>query len=133
MPDLLRSAPETILVVDDDEVVLKVVVAILAEASFNVLSARDGPAAIHLADERDGVIDLLLSDVDMPAMSGPDLGERLKLTRPKMHVIDSFIAAVGLKLQNVAQHQGRIRPKNRAGLLELRGKVGPRTPPLEAF
>ena len=87
MPDLLRSAPETILVVDDDELVLKMVVAILAEASFNVLSARDGPAAIHLADECDGVIDLLLSDIDMPAMSGPDLGERLKRTRPEMHVM----------------------------------------------
>jgi hypothetical protein len=87
MPDISRSAPETILVVDDDEAVLKVVVAILKEAHLNVLSASNGPAAIHLADERDGVIDLLLSDVDMQAMSGPDLGERLKRTRPHMHVM----------------------------------------------
>jgi DNA-binding NtrC family response regulator len=87
VPGLLKSAPETILVVDDNQSVRKVVVAILAEVSFNVISAVDGPTAIRLADERDGVIDLLLSDVDMPGMSGPDLGERLKLTRPDMHVM----------------------------------------------
>src|SRR4051812_31107141 len=87
MADLLRSAPETILVVDDDEGVLNVVVAILQAAQFKVISAADGPAAIQLAGEMDGVIDLLLSDVDMPAISGPDLGERLKLTRPDMHVM----------------------------------------------
>jgi hypothetical protein len=40
----------------------------------------------------------------------------------------SFVAAVALKFQNVVQYQGRIRPKNRAGLPELKGKVGPRTP-----
>jgi len=87
MPTLFRDTPETILVVDDDESVLKVVVAVLKEARFRVLSACDGPKAIRLAGEHDGVIDLLLSDVDMPAMSGPDLGEALKVTRPRMHVM----------------------------------------------
>ena len=87
MPDLLRNTPETILVVDDDELVLKVVVAILKEARFRVLSACNGSKAIHLAGKHHGVIDLLLSDVDMPAMSGPDLGEALKVTRPDMHVM----------------------------------------------
>jgi two-component system cell cycle sensor histidine kinase/response regulator CckA len=87
MPDLFINTPETILVVDDDASVLKTVVAILADARFTVLSACNGPEAIQLAGEHRGVIDLLLSDVDMPAMSGPDLGEQLKLTRPDMHVM----------------------------------------------
>jgi two-component system, cell cycle sensor histidine kinase and response regulator CckA len=78
---------ETILVVDDNELVLEVVVAILKAQNFRVLSADSGPAALKLAAETTGTIDLLLSDVEMPEMSGPDLGEALKKTRPDMHVM----------------------------------------------
>jgi two-component system cell cycle sensor histidine kinase/response regulator CckA len=78
---------ETILVVDDDEQVLKVVVQILKLAKFQVLSADNGTAAIKLAKETKGKIDMLLSDVDMPLLSGPDLGETLKKARPDLHVM----------------------------------------------
>jgi DNA-binding NtrC family response regulator len=87
MPSLLKGTLETILVVDDNEAVLKCVVAILKRADFRVLSADSGPAALKLAEETDGKIDLLLSDVDMPQMSGPDLGETLKKTRQDLHVM----------------------------------------------
>ena len=79
------QAPK-ILVVDDDELVLKVVVAILKAANFKVLSADSGASAIELAEEK-RQIDMLLSDVDMPGMSGPDLGEALKKARPDLHVM----------------------------------------------
>jgi len=62
MPCSLRGTLETLLVVDDDEEVLKV-------------------------EETDGVINLLLSDVDMVQMPGPELGELLKKTRPDIHVM----------------------------------------------
>jgi DNA-binding NtrC family response regulator len=78
---------ETILVVDDNEEVLTMVVAILRREDFRVLSATCGPDALKLAENTDGKIDLLLSDVDMVEMTGPDLGEMLKKTRPDMHVI----------------------------------------------
>jgi two-component system cell cycle sensor histidine kinase/response regulator CckA len=78
---------ETILVVDDDEKVLQVVVEILKLAKFQVLSADNGSAAIALAKKTKGRIDLLLSDVDMPLLSGPDLGETLKKSRPDIHVM----------------------------------------------
>jgi DNA-binding NtrC family response regulator len=78
---------ETILVVDDHELVLHSVVAILRTAKFHVLSARNGARALALAKETEGRIDLLLSDVDMPLMSGPDLGLKLKETRPDLHVM----------------------------------------------
>src|SRR5690348_9206991 len=77
---------ETILVVDDDESVLRVVVAILDAANYAVISADSGEAAIKLADTP-GPIHLLLSDVDMPGMTGPALGEILKMARPEMHVM----------------------------------------------
>jgi len=87
MPGPLKETLETILVVDDNESVLKMVVSILEDANFKVLSASHGPGAIDLAEEQDWKIDLLLSDVDMPGMSGPDLGETLKRARPGMHVM----------------------------------------------
>jgi len=83
----LQKTLETILVVDDNEAVLRVVVAILKAANFLVLSAESGPAAITLAEQTRGPIHLLLSDVDMPAMTGPALGETLKIARPEMHVM----------------------------------------------
>jgi two-component system cell cycle sensor histidine kinase/response regulator CckA len=87
LPSSLDGTLETVLVVDDNEVVLNLVVAILERANFQVLSARDGADAIELAKKTAGRIDLLLSDVDMPLMSGPDLGETLKKTRPDLHVM----------------------------------------------
>jgi len=83
----LSRKPETILVVDDDEKVLNVVGEILKRAKFHVLSADNGTAAIALANKTKGKIDLLLSDIDMPLLSGPDLGETLKTTRPDLHVM----------------------------------------------
>jgi DNA-binding NtrC family response regulator len=87
MPGSLRGTLETILVVDDDEEVLKVVVAILKNADFRVLSANSGPNAIKLAGKTAWKIDMLLSDVDMAPMTGPDLGETLKKTRLDIHVM----------------------------------------------
>jgi DNA-binding NtrC family response regulator len=83
MPDLL----ETILVVDDNVTLLKLVVEILENANFRVLSADSGVAAIMLAKETEGKIHLLLSDVDLRLMSGPVLGQMLKRSRPDLHVM----------------------------------------------
>jgi len=78
---------ETILVVDDNPSVLRVVIQILEAENFQVLSAISGPSALKLAGETAETIDLLLSDVEMPEMSGPDLGEALKAARPEMHIM----------------------------------------------
>ncbi len=87
MLDTLTSKLETILVVDDNDVVLNVVVQLLGRANFQVLSAANGADAIELAKETKGRIDLLLSDIDMPLISGPDLGLALKKTRPDLRVM----------------------------------------------
>ena len=87
MPDTLPAKRETILVVDDNETVLKFVATILDRANFVVLSAYSGANALELSKGMEGKIDLLLSDVDMPLMSGPDLGQSLKRARPDMHVM----------------------------------------------
>ncbi len=87
MPPAKSGNLETILVVDDDPMVLAVVVTILQANRFDVLSTDSGLSALKLAGETAGTIDLLLSDVEMPEMSGPDLGEALKATRPEIHVM----------------------------------------------
>ena len=87
MPTPPEGAFETILVVDDNETVLRLVVTVLRNANFLVLSADGGHAAIQLAEQTRQPIHLLLSDVDMPGMSGPALGEILKVARPEMHVM----------------------------------------------
>jgi two-component system cell cycle sensor histidine kinase/response regulator CckA len=87
MSGSLKGTLETILVVDNHETVLKTIVEILEDANFVVLSADCGSSAMKLAEETDRTIDLLLSDVNMPGMSGPDLGEILKKARPDMHVM----------------------------------------------
>ena len=83
----IRGKPETILVVDDDPLVLAVVVLILQRSNFNVLFACDGADAVELAEATGEKIDLLLSDIDMPLMSGPASGEALKQARPDMRVM----------------------------------------------
>ena len=87
MSPTLKGNLETILVVDDNKLIREVVVTILKAENFRVLSADGGPAALKLAEETTEPIDLLLSDVEMPQMSGPDLGEALKKARPDLHVM----------------------------------------------
>ena len=68
---------ETILVAEDEAPVRQVIVATLERAGYRVLAAEDGYHALSLAADHDGPIDLLVSDVLMPGMKGPDLAERL--------------------------------------------------------
>jgi len=77
---------ETILVVDDTNM-LGTVVAVLKNANYHVLPANGGPKALRLAANYAERIDLLLSDLNLQEMSGPELAETLKRSRPDMHVL----------------------------------------------
>jgi two-component system, cell cycle sensor histidine kinase and response regulator CckA len=87
MAEPFAETLETILVVDDTDAVLKLIAAILEAANFHVLQANSAASAVKLAAAYAGKIDLLLSDVKMPEMSGPELGNALKKTRPDIHVM----------------------------------------------
>ncbi len=73
---------ETILIVEDEETVLKLTKAMLEALGYNVLAARDRNHALHLAREDRGDVHLLLTDVVMPEMNGKELSERIMAIKP---------------------------------------------------
>lgn len=82
-----RTLPATILVVDDEVSLRSVMRRTLARAGFEVLLAEDGARALALADAHGGRIDLLLTDVVMPGLSGPELARQLRNKRPEIGVL----------------------------------------------
>ncbi len=72
-----NKGSETVLVVEDENTVRLVSVSHLQKAGYNVLEARDGVEALRIAAEYEGSIDLVLTDVVMPRMNGPDMLRRL--------------------------------------------------------
>ncbi len=87
VPEPITGGLETILVVEDEDQVRHVACGILRRNGYQVIEARDGSEALSLAEEHPGPIHLLLSDVVMPQMSGPELGRRLVDHRPAMKVL----------------------------------------------
>lgn len=82
----VAGGTETVLVVDDDDLVRQLVATVLDALGYRVLSASDAAAAMALAQQDDEKIDLLLTDVVMPSMHGMELAERLKALRPSLKV-----------------------------------------------
>jgi len=82
----LRGA-ETVLVAEDEDGVRELLRKTLTEYGYTVLTARHGRDALMLAGERAGDIDLLLTDVVMPEMSGRELAETLVDRRPDLKVL----------------------------------------------
>ena len=84
---LHRAIPGTVLIVEDDPDILRLVQTILEEAGFEVLAASSAQQAIRVEAQFTRTIHLLLSDIMMPDMCGPDLAKALKQRRPEMRVM----------------------------------------------
>ena len=78
---------ETILLVEDEAVVRDLVCEILRESGYKVLSAPSGPDAMKITAQYSNPIDLLITDVVMPEMSGPELVNTLRRARGEMRVL----------------------------------------------
>jgi len=81
------SKGETVLVAEDDEQVRAVVRRVLTRAGYRVMEARTGGEALALAERHGTSIDLLLTDVVMPEMGGPELGAAMKIKQPKLRML----------------------------------------------
>ena len=75
---------ETILLVEDEAPVRTLARRVLEKNGYRILEAEDPAAALALVERHDGPIDLLFTDVVMPGMSGGELAERLRATRPDL-------------------------------------------------
>lgn len=79
--------PKTILVVEDDDSIREFTKEYLSFLKYNVLIAKDGEEALQVSQKHSQMIDLLVTDVVMPKMEGPELVRRLKETRKKIKII----------------------------------------------
>jgi len=86
-PTEIRGGGETILLVEDDEAVRELVLMILRNAGYTVLEASNPEAALELAAKQSAQIDLLLSDIVMPSISGTRLVVLLRMSKPALKVI----------------------------------------------
>jgi CheY-like chemotaxis protein len=87
IPPPVRRELETILLVEDDDMVRGLARHVLQQNGYLVLEARHGAEALRLCERHPGPVHLVVSDVALPHMGGPELVERLMASRPQMRVI----------------------------------------------
>jgi len=83
---------EIVLLVDDTDALREIIGEHLRDLGFMVLSAESGAQALRLADEH-ASIDVLLTDIHMPGMSGPQLAAQIKVSHPAIRIV--FISGSG--------------------------------------
>ncbi|HEX5137628.1 MAG TPA: ATP-binding protein [Planctomycetota bacterium] len=110
-PLVAESAPggsETILLVEDEDAVRKLALQALRSRGYEVIETRNGQEALAIAARGRGTIGLVVSDVVMPQMGGPDLVARLKATQPGLRAIlmsgyaDNAMKEANLRTDDVA-------------------------------
>ena len=74
----------TVLVVEDSPAVLRLATRMLSSLGYEVLAAGSPDRALQVVEERGGEIDVLVTDVVMPGMNGPDLAEKVRRIRPEV-------------------------------------------------
>lgn len=96
---------ETVLVVEDNETILTLITNALARLGYKVLSAGDGPTALDRFGTSADDIEILVTDVMMPRMSGRELAAQLTALRPTMKVL--FASGY---TQDVTSRHGVLEP-----------------------
>jgi CheY-like chemotaxis protein len=98
------AAQKTVLLVDDDEAVRGLLRYMLEAIGFDVIVAADGPKALQKFRECRGEIDLLLTDIRMPKMSGIQLAQKVQLERPETRVL--LMSGSGLETSPLEERLG---------------------------
>jgi len=91
---------ETILIVDDERMILEVTQETLRRLGYKTLTARNGQEAVEIAKVYDGPIHLVLLDMSMPVMGGADAFPRIKSIRPDARII----VCTGFEQELVSSH-----------------------------
>jgi CheY-like chemotaxis protein len=86
-PEELTRGTETVLLVEDEEEVRKLASEILQACGYTVVDTGDPLEALNIGEQRNGAIDLLVTDMVMPAMGGGELATRLETMSPGLRVL----------------------------------------------
>jgi signal transduction histidine kinase/ActR/RegA family two-component response regulator len=86
-PRRAERGSETVLIVEDDEEVRSLASDFLRGAGYQVLTAQDGKEALEISERMGSAIQLLLADVVMPKMRGPELARRLRARFPEIKIV----------------------------------------------
>lgn len=86
-PRRAERGSETVLIVEDDEEVRSLASDFLRGAGYHVLTAEDGKEALEISERMGSAIQLLLADVVMPKMRGPELARRLRARFPEIKIV----------------------------------------------
>jgi PAS domain S-box-containing protein len=87
VPPAQQRGTETVLLVEDEDGVRTLSRLVLEKNGYKVIEARDGNEGLLLCKHHEGAIDIMVTDVVMPNMSGRSLAEHIALLRPKMKVL----------------------------------------------
>jgi two-component system, cell cycle sensor histidine kinase and response regulator CckA len=99
------AEPAVVMVVEDEDAVRRVVGEILQAAGYTVLEAKNGKEALRLARRKAAAITVLVADVVMPGVSGPELARELSESNPAMKTI--FIS--GYAEQSRTEKQSAVK------------------------
>jgi len=108
---------ETILLVEDEDMVRDLIFRILEKQGYTVLKAKSGKESLQLIEGYAGQISLLVTDVVMPEMSGPEVARQLQARNPKLRVLylsgytDDAVVRHGILQSDVAFLQKPFTPK----------------------
>lgn len=104
-PDATQAGDETILLVEDEDAVRRLAKSALSKLGYTVHSASDPAEALELFAEHGDQIDLVISDVVMPGMRGPELIARLTQTRPNLKVlyISGYTDSSGINTERLSE------------------------------
>jgi two-component system cell cycle sensor histidine kinase/response regulator CckA len=103
LPEDLKER-KTILVADDQEAIRTLVSAVLSQSGYNVLVAETGEDALQQSKTYPGIIHLLLSNIQMPGMTGIELATQISLERPDILVLLMSGFSSGMLVLNEGWH-----------------------------
>ncbi|MDJ0653959.1 MAG: ATP-binding protein [Xanthomonadales bacterium] len=118
-----RGGDETILLIEDEDQIREMMLQELRDLGYTVLAAADGDQAIEIAAQQTGRINLILSDVILPGLNGPDAVEQIMQDQTGAAVIyvsgytDDVVLKTGIPESGVTFVRKPFRPNDIAGLI----------------
>ena len=119
----LAGGRETILLVDDEEVITEVTSRLLSELGYTIMTAESGEQAVEFYCQRHADIQLVILDMIMPGMSGGETFDRLKAVNPSVRVILSSGYSIDGKAQAIMKKGVRVFLQKPYRLHDLASKI----------